>query len=172
MNREEKAEVIASLKNDFTNSQGAFLVNYQGLSVEQVQNLRSNLRTEGAQFKVAKARLMKLAAEGVPEAEPMVPYFKEQVGLIFADEGVPSVAKILKKFAKKNKALEIVAGSLEQKLLDKEAVERIASLPPREVLLAQVCGTLQAPIKGLVAGLNQIPMKLLWALKELEQKKQ
>jgi len=171
MNREGKSAVIASLKDKFSTTEGAFLVDYRGLTVEQLRNLRSVLRPKGGTFVVAKARLMKLAADGLPEAEVMVPYFKEQVALVFADSEAVAVAKELKDFAKENEALTIVAGSMEQQLLDKDAVERVAMTPPREVLLAQVCGTLKAPITGLVSGLSQIHMKLLWTLKQIEEQK-
>ncbi len=171
MNREQKATLVASLKDEFAQSKASFLVNFRGLSVEQVQNLRKGLRSQGGSMKVAKARLMKLAAEDMPEAQVMMPFFKEQVGLVFAKDEAPSVAKVLNDFAKDNEALTIIAGCLEHALLDESAVKRIASLPSKEVLLAQLCGTLQGPIAGLVTALTMVQLKLLWALKQIGEKK-
>ena len=171
MNREQKATLVASLKDEFAQSKASFLVNFRGLSVEQVQSLRKGLRSKGGHMKVAKARLMKLAAEDMPEAQVMLPFFKEQIGLVFAKEETTSIAKVLSDFARDNEALTIVAGSLERVLLDEAAVKRIALLPSREVLLAQLCGTLQAPITGLVIALTMVQLKLLWALKQIGEKK-
>jgi len=172
MNREQKAAVIASLKNNFAQSNASFLVNYQGLTVEQMQNLRKNLRAQGATLKVTKARLMKLASDGNPGAEVMVPYYKDQVGVVFAMQEAPAVAKVLNEFAQQHKALSIVAGSYDAALLDKSDVERFATLPTKEVLLAQVCGTLNAPIAGLARALGMMHVKLLWTLKQVGEQKQ
>ena len=172
MNRQEKAAVVESLREGFTKSQASFLVGFKGLSVEQMQILRKNLRAKGGNLRVAKARLMKRAATDLPEAEAMLPYFKEQVGVVFAPDGPAAIAKVLSDFAKENEAMSIVVGCLESVLLDQDAVKRIASLPSREVLLAQVCGTLKAPITGLACALNMLQLKLLWTLKQIEQQKQ
>lgn len=161
MNREEKALLVASLKNDFAQSKAAFLVNYQGLTVEQVKNLRKGLRSKGGRMKIAKARLIKMAAQDNPEINVMLPYFKEQIGVIFVQDEPQSIAKVLNDFAKENEKLTIVAGSLESKLVDKATIVRIASLPSREVLLAQLCGTLKAPIAKLAFVLKMVQSKSL-----------
>lgn len=171
MNREEKALVVASLKNEFAQSKAAFLVNYSGLTVEQVQSLRKGLRSKGGRMKITKARLMKMAAQDVPAVEVMLPFFKEQIGVVFAKEEAPSVAKVLNDFAKDHEAFSIVVGSLEHRLLDPVAITRIASLPSREVLLAQLCGTLKAPVARLAFVLKMVQMKLLWTLKQIGDKK-
>ncbi len=171
MNREQKEAVVQSLKEDFTSKPASFLVGYKGLTVAQMQNLRNELRQKGGTFKVAKARLMKRAADGVEGADTLISFFKEQVALVFADQEPPAVAKVLKDFSKQHDALQLVAGVFEQKLLDKEAIMRIALLPSREVLLGQICGSLKAPISGLVRVLNTLLMKPLWALKQIEAQK-
>lgn len=172
MNREQKAAVVASLKDNFAQSKASFIVKYPGLTVEQIQKLRGDLRAQNAALKVTKARLMKLAAEGNPDAEVMLPFYKEQIGLVFAYDEAPAVAKVLSDFAKDNEALSVIAGSLDQSLLNEADVAKIASLPPKEVLLAQVCGTLNAPIAGLARVCTMMHLKLLWTLTQIGQKKQ
>ena len=172
MNRQEKAAVVESLREGFTKSQASFLVGFQGLTVEQMQILRKNLRAKGGNLKVAKTRLMKRAATDLPEAEAMLPYFKDQVGIVFVSDESAAIAKVLSDFAEENEAMSIVVGCLESVLLDQDAVKRIASLPSKEVLLAQVCGTLKAPMTGLASVLNMLQLKLLWTLKQIEQQKQ
>lgn len=159
MNRQEKSQLVSELKNQFSHSVGSVLVGYKGLSVNQLQKLRRGVRQNGGSFKVAKARLMKIAAENIEIAQPLIPYFKEQIGLVFLENQDPAVIKFLYKFSKDNEALKMVAGSLDSKLVDAAMLVRLASLPSREVLLAQVCGILKAPISKLAFVIQQISNK-------------
>jgi len=155
MNRQDKVEVIELLKNGLSASDASFIVSFKGLSVAQMQTLRKQLRTQGAKLKVAKGRLMKLASKGLP-AQDLAPFFKEQIGLVFATKDSSAIAKVLHEFSKKNNALKIVAGCMESKIVDQTHITKIASLPSREVLLAQLCGTLQLPMYMFVAVLKEI----------------
>lgn len=159
MNRQEKSQLVTELKGQFSKSVGSILVGYKGLSVNQLQKLRRGVRQNGGNFKVTKARLMKIAAENVEMAQPLIPYFKEQVGLVFLENQDPAVIKFLYNFSKDNEALKMVAGSLDAKLVDAATLKRLASLPSREVLLAQVCGVLKAPISKLAFVVQQISNK-------------
>lgn len=171
MNRQEKAIVVEGLKKGLLSSKATFLVGYKGLNVEQVQKLRSDLRSKGGLLKVAKTRLMKRAVDGEAGVQDLAPLFKDQIGLVFAQEQFSEVAKILSDFSKENKSLNLVAGYLDTQVVGKEKIAQIASLPPKEVLLAQLCGTLNAPISGLARALNMIVLKLMFALKQIEEKK-
>ena len=155
MNRLEKEQVIKSLKDSFTASQASFLVGYKGLTVREVQDLRRKLREQDGVLKVTKARLMRLAAEGVGGAQDLTPYFKEQIGVVFAQKEIAPIAKILVSFAKDHK-LNVIAGSAERELLDNKAIIFMATLPSREVLLAQLCGVLMAPVASLARVVNGI----------------
>jgi len=149
MNRHDKEQIVQELKTDFSSREASFLVSYKGLSVAQVQTLRRKLRAHGGEFKVAKARLMKRAAEGVTGAEELSPYFKNQIALVFANKEVTPVAKILVEFSKENNALTLVVGCADKHLIELSEIKMLASLPSREILLAQLCGVLQAPIASL-----------------------
>ena len=172
MNRQQKEEVIKTLQKGFSDSTGLCFVRYSGLTVKQMQQLRGMLREKGGTLKVAKMRLVKRALTGLENMESLSPYCKDQLGVVFATEEFPPVAKVLHEFAKKNEVLRLIVGSLDSQLLNKEAIIRIASLPPREILLAQVCGTVKAPLVGFVRVLNMLITRLLWVLKEIESKKQ
>ncbi|MFC1841628.1 50S ribosomal protein L10 [Candidatus Dependentiae bacterium] len=172
MNRQEKTVVVENLKKDLLSSEAAFLVVYRGLNVEKMQQLRSDLRSKGGFLKVAKARLMKRAVEGEDGICDLSEFFKDQVGVVFAKEEVADVAKVLSDFSKENKALDLVAGYFDSQVVAKDKIAQIASLPPKDVLLAQLCGTLNAPIAGLARVLNMVVLKMLFALKQIgEQKK-
>ena len=173
MNRQQKEAIVANFRDLFIQSQAAFLVNYKGLSVKDMQSLRSTLRTGGAQLKVTKARMMKIAVEGIDGIDDFNKNLKGQVGLVFVkDEAVPAVAKQLVTFAKKNESLEIDSGFFESKVLSKERIEFLAFLPSKEVLLAQVVGLMQSPIVNFVRVLNMIVIRLLLVLKQVAEKKE
>lgn len=171
MNRQQKAEVIALMRDSFSDSQASFVIGFQGMTVAKMQELRKKLRQNGGTLKVTKARLMKRAAKEL-DAEQLLPYLKNQIGIIFATGQAPAVAKVLYDFSKENEALKLVAGRLDAKFLDSNSIVRIASLPSREVLLARVCGTIQAPLVGVVSVLNVMTLRLLWTLKQVGDQKQ
>lgn len=145
MNRQEKQAVIDTLKGDFANSKGSFLVAVQGMTVSQIQNLRKDLRQQGGMLKVAKNTLLKIAAEGVATAKELVPYFKEQVGIVFIAQEAPAVAKVLHKTAQDNTKLKVVVGIVDAAIVNKDTIAMLALLPSREVLIARICGALKAP---------------------------
>ena len=171
MNRQQKADMITFMRDNIAASQASFIIGFQGMTVGQMQKLRSSLRKNGGKLQVTKARLMKRAASEL-EAEQLLPYFKNQIGVVFATKEVPAIAKVLHDFSKENEALKLVAGRLDAKFLDGASIVRIASLPPREVLLGQVCGTVQAPVAGMVTVLNVMLLRLLWTLKQVGNQKQ
>lgn len=171
MNRQQKSEFVESLKKDFTASESAFLVSYKGLSVSQLESLRKDLRAQGARLQIAKMRLVKRAVEGL-DSQVLVPMLQEQLGLVFVAQESPSVAKVLSKFAKDNEALALMGGCLGARALDKDAVLSLAKLPSREQLLAQLCGTLQAPIAGFASVLSQQLSRLVNVVDAIAKQKE
>ncbi len=171
MNRQQKEETVQVLKERFSQSPAVFVVSYRGLSVAQMQDLRSQLRKDGSILKVAKGRLLKRAVGGLEDAEALTPYLKDQIGIVFVSDEPPAIAKVLSSFSKNNKALQLVIGQLDGEMLDRQGIFRIATLPSKNVLRAQLCGTLQAPITRLVFGLNMQIMQLLLVLKQIADKK-
>lgn len=150
MNRQDKQTVIDGLKSNFQQSEATFLFGAKGMTVAQVQGLRKALHAKGAHVQVAKNTLLKIAAQNIPGISDLDQYFKEQIGVVFASKEAPAVAKILCDMSKEQEQFAVVAGCMDAQVIDKKTVKFLASLPSREVLLAQVCGTLQAPIASMV----------------------
>ncbi len=171
MNRQEKDLLINSLKQDFKDSKASFLVNYKGLSVKNLQSLRKELRLKDGELRVAKTRLVKLAIQDLPSYQPLSPFLKDQLAVVFSKNDPSMVAKTLNDFAKDQVAFQIIVGSVESQVVDKEAILAIASLPSREVLLAQLCGVLNAPISRLHNVANTLLKRLVIVLKQIEEKK-
>jgi Ribosomal protein L10 len=172
MNRQEKQLVVDALKNDLSRSQAAFLVGVHGMAVSQVQALRKGLRKQGGTLKVAKNSLLRIAVQGVPGAQDLDPYFKDQIAVVFADRDATSVAKTIYDFSKENEKMTIVAGFFESQAISSDMVCFLGTLPPKEVLLAQMCGLLKAPIAKNVCLLNQLVARLLWVLKQASEQQQ
>lgn len=102
MNRQEKSQVIETLKTDLSHSKAAFLVGVKGLTVSQLQSLRKDLRNQGGKLKITKARLMRIASENTSEAcSELNPFFKDQIGIVFANNEPNSIAKVLYDFSRK-----------------------------------------------------------------------
>jgi large subunit ribosomal protein L10 len=172
MNRKQKEAVIASIKDEFSQSAASFLVGVKGLTVEEFENLRGQLRKEDGRLQVAKVRLMKRALQEVESVQQLEPFMQEQIGLVFAKKEVTSVAKVLCSFSKKAKALSVIVGTMDADLLDESAIKVMATLPSREVLLTQIARGLQAPTANFVNVLYQLIARLAFVLKAIEQKKQ
>jgi large subunit ribosomal protein L10 len=171
MNRQQKKAMIQDLQKNLETYQSSFLVNVKGLTVSDMQKVRKGVYEKGGTLKVAKNTLLKRAIASKPELSHLEPHFKDQIAVIFTSE-TPEIAKFIFQESKANKKLEIVAGSLDYKALDKSQIEILAQLPSKDVLRAQVAAALQAPITSYVTVLNKLILRLLWVLKEIEEKKQ
>lgn len=171
MNRQQKESAVSDFKQTFSASQAAFLVQYKGLNVALVQDLRKKLREANGSFKVTKANLMRIAVGDIKGIDSFKEQFKDQVGLVFAQNDVPSVAKKLSEFSKAHESLKILSGFFESKVLSNQEIETLASLPSRDVLLAMVAGTIKAPLTALASTLNQVLCKPVYAIKQIAEKK-
>ena len=170
MNRSEKAMLIEEIKAQAASASIAVVTDFKGMSVEELTRLRGKLREAGGRYLVVKNTLARIAfTDGAHDS--IKDKFKENCALALGfDDPVP-VAKALSEFAKTSKIFAIRPGSLQGKVLSAAQVEDLARLPSREVLLAQVLGTMNAVPTGFVSLLANVPRGLLNVLKALEEKK-
>jgi len=147
LNRNEKAAVIAEVAAQAGKSQTLAIAEYRGLTVAQLDALRKIAREKGVYLHVLKNTLARRAVQGTPfevAAESMAG------PLIYGfSEDAVAAAKVLADFAKGNDKLVLKAGAFNGKALDVNGVKALASVPSKEVLLAQLCGLLQSPVSGL-----------------------
>lgn len=145
MPRPEKVQAVADIREGLEGARAVFLTEYRGLSVQAVQDLRRALRESGAEYKVVKMTLAKLAA-GDAGIEGLDDYLSGPTALAFANSDPVSTAKALKDFSKDNEVFVLKAGYLSGNILTPEEVSKLAEIEPREILLARIAGGVKAPL--------------------------
>jgi len=170
MARPEKVAAVEQIREELEASQAVFVTDYRGLKVSQMTELRRKLREVGTDYKVVKNTLTRRAAAEA-DVQALEPLLVGPTAVAFAKQDPVATAKTLSEFAKESRILEIRGGLLEGKLLAVEDVQALADLPPREVLLAQVVGGIQAPIAGFVSVLQGTLRSLVYALNAVREQK-
>ncbi|WP_449538468.1 50S ribosomal protein L10 [Ferdinandcohnia sp. Marseille-Q9671] len=145
---EQKKQIVTEIADKLRESKSTVVVDYRGLSVAEVTELRKQLRDAGIEFKVYKNTLTRRAAEQA-ELAGLNDALTGPNAIAFSNEDVVAPAKILNDFAKKHEALEIKAGVIEGNIATLEDVKALAELPSREGLLSMLLSVLQAPIRNL-----------------------
>jgi len=171
LNRTEKEQAVASLNIGFADAKFVSLVAFQGLNVAEISSLRHELRSAGTEFHVVKNTLAKRAIKGT-DLEQLETYFQGSTAVALTNQDPTPPAKILARFAKDNPKLQVKIGMLEGKTLSMEKVEALSKLPPREVLLSMLLGTLKAPTNGLVNVLAGVLIKFMGTLEAIKQEKE
>ena len=143
MDRSQKADLVAELKNVFTETSVVVITRNLGMTVAQSTDLRTRMRAAGANFKVAKNRLALIALEGTTYA-PISSMLTGPTALATSSDPV-AAAKVAVDFAKTNDRLEIVGGAMGDTLLDVNGVKALAELPSLDELRAKIVGLVQAP---------------------------
>lgn len=159
MNRSEKKQIVADFSKKMEGFQAAILTHYRGLNVEQINTLRRRLREEKISYHVVKNTMMKLAAKGT-DLEKITDYFKGPTAIAVSHGDPIALAKILTEFVKTQPRLEIKIGLIQGRVTPPDEIKGLATMPPREVLLAQIMGGIQGPgqeVAGVIqGGLQQI----------------
>ena len=155
---ELKAPIVDEIKGYVSDAKSAVLVDYRGLTVEQDTKLRKQLREAGVVYKVYKNTMMHRAFEGT-QCEELIQHLHGTNALAISADDATAPARILDKFAKKNPALELVAGIVEGNYNDQAGIQALAGIPSREELLGKLLGSIQSPITNFARVLNQIAEK-------------
>ncbi len=164
-----KTKVIDEIKEKIESSQAVVLVDYRGLDVAQLTELRKKYREAGVDYKVYKNTMMKFAFKDLGYDE-FNEFLKGPSAVAFGIEDPVAAAKVTAEFAKKNEKLEIKAGIVDGKIINIEEVKSLAELPSKEVLVAQVLGGLNAPIQGFTNVLQGTIRSLAIVLNAIAEK--
>ncbi|MCE9647990.1 MAG: 50S ribosomal protein L10 [Parvibaculum sp.] len=152
MDRAEKSELLTHLNGVFANANVVVVAHYSGLTVTELTDLRSRMAKVGAEFKVTKNRIAKLALDGT-KAQKIADLFAGPTAIAYSQDPV-AAPKVAVEFAKANQKLVILGGAMGETLLDVNAVKTLAELPSLDELRAKLLGMIQTPatrIAGVVA---------------------
>ena len=149
MSKESKKNYIQEMKKNFNDSKAVLIAQYQGLKVNELDELRKQLREKDIMFKVTKNRITKLALKDTP-IKDLEKFFTGPTAAALSSDAI-TTAKILTKFAKSHDKLKIVAGYMDGKVLDEKEVSIIATLPSLEEARAKIVGILATPAQKLVS---------------------
>lgn len=170
MPKAEKIEAVAEIKERIQGSQIAILTKYIGMNAGQATELRAKLREGNVRFKVFKNTLAKRALDEL-DLSDVSKFLDGPIAWAFSDDPV-APAKLLAEFGKEVPVVQMNGGILEGKIVSLEQLKALAELPPHEVLLAQVVGTIAAPLRNLVGVLNALPRNLVNVLDQVRKQKE
>ena len=164
---ENKKEIVADLKGLLEKSQLAFVIDYQGLSVAEIKDLRDRLRPTGATCKITKNTLMGIAVADNETWQPMSEFLKGTSAFVLVEDDLGGAIKAYEAFKKDTKKTELRGGVMEGRALSEADLKAITELPTKEELIARIAGAINAIPTRLAVGVKQVPTKLAVGIKEV-----
>ena len=149
MNKEQKKNYINKMETKFQNTEAILVTHYQGLTMSQLDELRSQMREHGIKFQITKNKITKLALEKT-KCKDLSNLFTGATAVAFSDDAIMS-ARILSKFAKSNENLKLLGGIMGSDVLDQAGVQNVANLPTLDEARANIVGILATPASKFVS---------------------
>ncbi len=171
MNKTEKAEIIEQIKELVNKSSGLFLVDYRGVTVEDINKLRSSFRKEGVTYKVFKNTLFKKALDQIQGYEKFNEQLVGMIGVAFAGDNFVAPAKIIKKYFDDTQKLSFKGCYIESAYYGADQLNTIASMPTKEEIIAGIIGSVASPATGIVGAINAVIRDLVSVIDEVAKKK-
>jgi len=170
---ESKKQEVAEIKQLLEKSQLAFVIDYEGLTVAEMTDLRNRLREGGNICKVTKNSLMSKAVEGNEKWEAINPYLKGTSAFILAnEESIGSAVRAYQGFQKDRKKSELRGGVMEGQALNQAQVKALADLPTKDQLIGQIAGAINAITTKVARGINEVPTSLARAVDAVKSQKE
>ena len=149
LNKEQKKNYITNITSQFENSEAVLVTHYQGLTMNQLDDLRAQMREHGIKFQITKNRITKLALQKT-KCKDLSNLFTGPTAVAFSNDAIMS-ARILSKFAKVNEKLKLLGGIMGKDILDQAAVQNVANLPTLDEARANIVGILATPASKFVS---------------------
>ena len=168
----DKQEMVAVLKEDLSEAQLALVIDYKGLTVAEITDLRRRLRPTGTVCQVAKNTLMGIAIDGQDNWQPMSELLKGSSAFLLVKEDISGAIKAYQDFQKASKKTELRGGVMEGRLLKEADVKAIGDLPSKEQLIAQIAGAINGVATKLAVSINEVPASLGRCIQAISDKEQ
>lgn len=168
----DKQEMVNVLKGDLSEAQLALVIDYKGLTVAEITDLRRRLRPTGTVCQVAKNTLMGIAIDGQDNWQPMNELLKGSSAFLLVKEDVSGAIKAYQDFQKASKKTELRGGVMEGRLLKEADVKAIGDLPSKEQLIAQIAGAINGVATKLAISINEVPASLGRCIQAISEKDQ
>ncbi len=171
MEKAQKGEQIAEIKEKLTNSTAVYLVDYHGITVDEVNGLRREFIKEGVTYKIYKNTLFRRAMEEVGGYDELNDLLVGMTGFAFSGDNFVAPAKIIKKFGEDKKKLTFKGCYIESEFYGSEQLATLASMPSKEEVMAGIVGSIQAPISGVVGAINAVMRDIVGLVDEISKQK-
>jgi large subunit ribosomal protein L10 len=162
-----KKEIVSDLKGLLSESSLALVIDYEGLSVSQITDLRNRMRPTGTVCKRTKNTLMRIAVEEDEQWQPMMQYLQDSSVFLLVKEDLKDAITAYEDFQKATKKTTIRGGVLEGQALTVDQVKALKDLPSKQELMARIAGGLNSIATKLAVGINQVPTKLATGINEV-----
>lgn len=167
---EGKQAIVAELKSMLTDIEMVAVIDYAGLSVAELSDLRNRLAASGAICKVTKNTLMRIAVEDDANWQPMTEFLKGTSAFLLLKGDIGSALKAYQEFQKVSKKTELRGGVMEGRALTQAQVKAIADLPSKEQLIAQIAGGINGLATKIAVGVKEVPSMLARGVKAISEK--
>jgi large subunit ribosomal protein L10 len=164
---EGKKAIVTELKETLNDTQLAVVVDFKGLTVSEITDLRNRLRPAGATCKVTKNTLMRIAVDGNDNWQPLTKFLADSSAFLLVKDDISAAIKAYQDFQKATKKTQLRGGVMEGQALSEADVKAITELPSKEELMARLAGALNAVPTRLAVGINAVPTKLAVGIKEV-----
>jgi large subunit ribosomal protein L10 len=168
--RAKKAEILKSFEEKLERANALFVLSYKGFTAHESNEIRKLVREKGGEFRVVKNTLLRIASERKGK-QVVNDYVEGPTAVVFTSQDPVEIAKVLKEYIKTHPSLSLRGLVLQDKGYDAAMVDELVKLPQKEVLIAQLLGTIQAPVANFVGVLSAILRNFLYVLKAIEEKK-
>ena len=169
MEKKQKEKIVSNLNKSFMEAEGVVVTHYLGLNTSELTDLRAKVNDAGAQFRVAKNSLIKLAISNT-NYKVLEEYFKGPTALVFSKDPVAGI-KAVKKYTDENEKLKVIKASLNEKVIDENEFNVLSKLPSLEEVRAQIAGYLVAPHQQLIHLANSAASEIASVLNNFAKKK-
>lgn len=172
MNKNEKVDIVAEVKELIDNSNAVYLTDYSGITVSDITDIRTEFRKEGIKYKVFKNTLFKRALQESGKYAKLSDHLVGMTGYAFANADNPvAPAKVIKKYFDNIQKLSLKACYIDEQYYDGSSLNELASLPSKKEIIAGILGSLNSPASGIVGAINAVMRDLVSVIDEISKRK-